>query len=117
MLERRAGIRAHGMDCFVNAVGGIRVMEPACDLGIALAIVSSVQNRIIDKGTVVTGEIGLGGEVRRVYGLESRLREAEKLGFKTAIVPGSSVVKSRTKMTVFAVNDVKSAVKTALEKN
>lgn len=117
VLERRAGIRAHGMDCFVNAVGGIRVMEPACDLGIALAIVSSVQNRIIDKGTVVTGEIGLGGEVRRVYGLESRLREAEKLGFKTAIVPGSSVVKSRTKMTVFAVNDVKSAVKTALEKN
>lgn len=118
VLERRAGVRAHGMDCFVNAVGGIKVMEPACDLGIALAIVSSVQNRTIDKGTVVTGEVGLGGEVRRVYGLESRLKEAEKLGFKAAIVPGSSgTVKNRTKMKVFAVNDVKSAVKAALEQN
>ena len=87
VLERRVGIGVCAVDCFVNAVGGIKVVEPSCDLGLILAIASSIKNQAVEKGTVVIGEVGLGGEVRPVYGLQSRLKEAEKLGFKTAIVP------------------------------
>ena len=115
VLERRVGIGVYGMDCFVNAVGGIKVAEPACDLGLILAIASSVRNKAIEKGTVSIGEVGLGGEVRPVYGIASRLKEAEKLGFRTAVIPRKSkhgLGKSRIQ--IVEVDGVKEAVKITL---
>jgi DNA repair protein RadA/Sms len=115
VLERRVGIGVHGMDCFVNAVGGIKINEPGCDLGLVLAIASSVKNKVIEKGTLVIGEVGLGGEVRAVYGVESRLKEAEKLGFKTGIIPEKSKCNSaKFKMKLVDVSNVNEAVKIAL---
>jgi DNA repair protein RadA/Sms len=72
---------------YLNVAGGIRVTEPAVDLGVATAIASSFRDRPIDPRTVIMGEVGLGGEVRAIPHLESRLREAEKLGFQQAVIP------------------------------
>jgi DNA repair protein RadA/Sms len=115
VLERRVGVSVSGMDCFVNAVGGIRVTEPSCDLGLSLAIASSIRNKPIEKGTVIIGEVGLGGEVRPVYGIESRLKEAGKLGFKTAIIPQKGRREpSFAKIDIIPVDEVREAVKMAL---
>jgi len=114
VLERRVGISVYGFDCFVNAVGGIKVFEPSSDLGIILAIASSIKNKPIEKGTVAIGEVGLGGEVRPVYRIESRLKEAEKLGFKTAVIPRKNSYPNHLAMEVASVDDVREAVKITL---
>jgi DNA repair protein RadA/Sms len=116
VLERRLGMRVSGMDCFVNAVGGMKVIEPSCDLGLCVAIASSIRNKAIKRGIVLIGEVGLGGEVRPVFGLESRLREADKLGFKTAVVPQKGMRDlKRLKIKVVPVAEAREAVKIALE--
>ena len=114
VLERRLGIGVARFDCFVNAVGGIRVFEPACDLGIILAIASSIKNIPIDEHIVIIGEVGLGGEVRPVFNIESRIKEAEKLGFQMAIIPDKNSFNDKGKIEVLPVNEVKDAVKIAL---
>ncbi|MGC9505697.1 DNA repair protein RadA [Baaleninema sp.] len=87
VLEKRVGVPLSKLDTYVASVGGIRVEEPAADLGIAIAVVSGFRDRVVDPHTVLIGEVGLGGQVRQVSQLELRLREAAKLGFKRAIVP------------------------------
>jgi DNA repair protein RadA/Sms len=87
ILEKRVGLHLHGEDVYLNVAGGIRVTEPAVDLGVATAIASSFRDRPVDAGTVIMGEVGLGGEVRAIPHLEARLREAEKLGFQQAVIP------------------------------
>jgi DNA repair protein RadA/Sms len=87
ILEKRVELHLHGEDVYLNIAGGIRVTEPAVDLGVATAIASSFRDRPIDPRMVVMGEVGLGGEVRAIPHLESRLREAEKLGFQQAVIP------------------------------
>jgi DNA repair protein RadA/Sms len=87
VLEKRAKFQLHGSDIFVSVTGGIRVQEPAADLGILLAISSSFSNRAIDPDTLVIGEIGLGGEVRAVGRIENRLKEGIQMGFKRCILP------------------------------
>ncbi len=87
VLHRHAGIACFDQDVFVNAVGGVRINEPASDLAVLLAIVSSLKNRALPKKLVVFGEIGLAGEVRPVQRGQERLREATKLGFSHAIIP------------------------------
>jgi DNA repair protein RadA/Sms len=87
ILEKRVGLHLHGEDVYLNIAGGIRVTEPAVDLGVATAIASSFRDRPIDARTVIMGEVGLGGEVRAIPHLEGRLREAEKLGFQQAVIP------------------------------
>ncbi|MEH2460852.1 DNA repair protein RadA [Nostoc sp.] len=87
VLEKRVGIPMSKLDSYVASAGGLNVEEPAVDLGIAIAIVASFRDRIVDPGTVLIGEVGLGGQVRSVSQMELRLREAAKLGFKRAIVP------------------------------
>jgi DNA repair protein RadA/Sms len=87
ILEKRVELHLHGEDVYLNVAGGIRVTEPAVDLGVATAIASSFRDRPIDPRTVIMGEVGLGGEVRAIPHLESRLREAEKLGFQQAVIP------------------------------
>lgn len=87
VLEKRVGIHLSGCDAYVNVAGGLKVNEPALDLGIVLAIVSSFKNREIDSKTIIFGEVGLAGEVRAVSQAQQRVTEAIKLGFKTCILP------------------------------
>ncbi|MBD2363162.1 DNA repair protein RadA [Anabaena minutissima FACHB-250] len=87
VLEKRVGIPMSKLDSYVASAGGLNVGEPAVDLGIAIAIVASFRDRIVDPGTVLIGEVGLGGQVRAVSQMELRLKEAAKLGFKRAIIP------------------------------
>jgi len=87
VLTRRVGVRLGEQDVFVNVVGGIKVTEPAADLAAAAALASSVRDQPVRADTVLIGEIGLSGELRMVGQMPARLREAAKLGFKTAIVP------------------------------
>jgi DNA repair protein RadA/Sms len=94
VLHRHAGIACADQDVFVNAVGGVRIAEPAADLAILVAIVSSIRNRPLRQKMVVFGEIGLAGEIRPVHGGQERLREAAKLGFTSAIVPKANEPKS-----------------------
>lgn len=87
VLEKRMGYHLHRCDVFVSVAGGLRITEPAIDLGILLASASSMQNRILDPDTTVVGEVGLGGEVRSVSRIESRLKEAIHMGFCRCIIP------------------------------
>lgn len=87
VLEKRIGLPLSNYDAYVNIAGGIRMNEPAIDLGIVMAIVSSYKNRPISEGTIVFGEVGLSGEVRAVSMPEQRVAEARKLGFKTCVMP------------------------------
>lgn len=87
VLEKRAGLRLSSCDAYINIAGGIRMNEPALDLGIGLAIASSMRDVPIDEKTIAFGEIGLSGEVRSVTMAEQRVREAKKLGFTTVILP------------------------------
>lgn len=91
VLEKRLGIMMGQYDVFVNIAGGIRIEEPAVDLGIALAIISSVRDNLIGSEYVIIGEIGLGGEVRAVSHIEKRVQEAAKLGFKQVFVPKNNL--------------------------
>lgn len=87
VLEKRMGLTLGNCDAYVNIAGGIRIQEPALDLGIAMALVSSFKNRAIDDKTIAIGEVGLSGEVRGVSMIQARVQEAKKLGFTTCIVP------------------------------
>lgn len=91
MLEKRAGLQLTGDDVFVNIAGGLEVDEPAADLGVVTAIVSSFKNIIVDPHTAVFGEIGLTGEVRGAMQASVRAREAQALGFKKIVLPASNV--------------------------
>jgi DNA repair protein RadA/Sms len=87
VLEKRVGVPMSKLDSYVASAGGLNVEEPAVDLGVAIAVVASFRDRVVDPGTVLIGEVGLGGQVRPVSQMELRLKEAAKLGFKRAIVP------------------------------
>jgi DNA repair protein RadA/Sms len=94
VLHRHAGIATFDQDVFVNAVGGVKIDEPAADLPVVLAIVSSMRNKPLPEKLVAFGEIGLAGEVRPVQRGQERLKEAAKLGFSTAIVPKANAPKA-----------------------
>jgi len=87
VLEKRLGLRLGTFDVFVNAAGGVRIDDPAADLGVLVAITSSFQDKVVNPHAVIIGEIGLGGEIRAVPQIEKRLDEAAKLGFNKAIIP------------------------------
>ncbi|KIC73749.1 DNA repair protein RadA [Candidatus Protochlamydia amoebophila] len=87
VLEKRMGYQLHKCDVFVSVAGGLRIIEPAIDLGLLLASASSMRNSIIDPETTVVGEVGLGGEIRSVPRIESRLKEAIHMGFRRCIIP------------------------------
>jgi DNA repair protein RadA/Sms len=92
VLEKRAGLHLMNFDVYVSVAGGVRVDEPAVDLGVALAVASSHRERPTDPATVAVGEVGLGGEVRAVSRVQSRVAEAAKLGFRRMILPRASLV-------------------------
>lgn len=87
VLEKRIGLNLSKHDVYVNVIGGIDILEPASDLGVALSILACAKDVTINPATVIIGELGLNGEVRYVTNIEARLKEAQKLGFKRAIVP------------------------------
>jgi len=95
VLEKKVNLKLYDRDIFVNVAGGIRVVEPAADLGLAAAVVSSYFERPVDYEAVFLGEIGLAGEVRGVSRLDVRLKEAAKLGFKRAVLPAGDVKRLR----------------------
>lgn len=113
VLEKRVGIPLSKLDAYVASSGGLNVAEPAADLGVAIAVSASFRDRIVDPGTVLIGEVGLGGQIRAVSQLELRLREAAKLGFKRAIVPNGQTY-PQVGMEIIPVSRVVDAIGTAL---
>jgi len=112
VLHRHAGVVAYDQDVFVNAVGGVKIDEPAADLAVLLAIVSSLRSQPLPSKLVVFGEVGLAGEVRPVQRGQERLREAAKLGFTQALVPRGNKPKSSIDgLEVIAVERVDEAVR------
>ncbi len=113
VLEKRAEMMLGGQDVYLNLVGGIRVNEPSIDLGIIMAVASSFKNIAIPKDMVVIGEVGLTGEVRRINLIDKRLKEAEKLGFKTCVIPESNKkdLKEKYKLDIIGVGNINEAMK------
>jgi len=91
VLEKKLGVTLFDQDIFLNIAGGIRIDEPALDLGVIVALLSSLYEKVVEPTTVVCGEVGLAGEIRGVGQMEMRLREARRLGFKTFLMPESSL--------------------------
>ncbi len=87
VLEKRSGVQLAPCDAYVNITGGLKVLEPAMDLGIVIAILSSFHNRVLSPKLVAFGEVGLSGEVRGVSMAKQRVAEAEKLGFEICLLP------------------------------
>jgi DNA repair protein RadA/Sms len=114
VLSRRAGIGLSGHDVYASIVGGLTIEEPAIDLPLAVALASSLRDQPIAPGTVLAGEVGLTGELRSVGGLERRLREAARLGFRRAIVPRLSAPLSAQGIEVVAVPTLRDALAAAL---
>jgi DNA repair protein RadA/Sms len=115
VLERQLNVSLYNRDIFLNVAGGVKVEEPAIDLGIVAAVTSSALNKSIDTKTVFIGEVGLTGEVRGISQLEIRLKEASKLGFKNALVPEANKERmhgasSMKVVGVYSIKDVLSIV-------
>ena len=112
VLEKRAGMRMSSSDAYLNVAGGIKVSEPALDLGIVIALVSSFKNREVDSKTVIFGEVGLSGEVRAVTQAQQRVNEAVKLGFTTCILPYVCLknIKNNDKINLIGIHNVNEAI-------
>ena len=114
VLHRHAGVACMDQDVFVNAVGGVRISEPAADLAVMLAITSSLRGRALPKGFLAFGEVGLAGEVRPAPRGQERLREAAKLGFSVAIVPKANAPKASSRefegLTIHPVERIEQAL-------
>ena len=114
VLHRHAGIACADQDVFVNAVGGVRIAEPAADLAVMLAIQGSLRGRALPRGFVAFGEVGLAGEVRPAPRGQERLREAAKLGFSVAVVPKANAPKKPIEgLTIHAVERIEEAIEAA----
>lgn len=111
VLHRHAGIAAFDQDVFINAVGGVKITEPAVDLAVLLAIHSSMRNKALPRGLVVFGEVGLAGEIRPAPRGQERLREAAKLGFSIAMIPKANAPKQAIEgLTMIAVERIDDAL-------
>lgn len=112
VLEKRLGLQLGACDAYVNIAGGMKIQEPAIDLGVAMAIVSSFKNRPVDESVVVFGEVGLSGEVRAVSMAEQRVQEAKKLGFSTCILPraNADILKGKYEIEIIGISNVQEAI-------
>ena len=113
VLEKRCGLQLGSQDVYLNVVGGLKINEPSIDLGIMLVTASSFKNKPIPKDMVIIGEVGLTGEVRRINAIEKRLKEAEKLGFQSCIIPESNKrdLKDKFKLDIICVKNINEAMK------
>jgi DNA repair protein RadA/Sms len=116
VLTRRVGLSLAGQDIIASVVGGLRVHEPAVDLGLALAIVSSHRDKPVPPDLTALGEVGLSGELRSVSQLERRLQEAERMGFRRCLLPEASLAhtKPKTKLELLPAATLREAIKEAL---
>jgi len=116
VLEKRVGLHLGSYDVFVNIAGGVKIDEPAIDLGIATSITSSLRDVPVDSSSVAVGEIGLGGEIRTVGQIEKRVQEAAKLGFKRIVVPHNNLksVRSRDGIQIVGVHTINEAMEELL---
>ena len=114
VLHRHAGIACFDQDVFLNAVGGVKISEPAADLAVLLAIQSSIRNRALPKELIVFGEVGLAGEIRPCPRGQERLKEAAKLGFTVAIIPKANMPKTKiTGLRIISVERIDEAIAAA----
>lgn len=118
VLEKRAGLSLGGQDIFANVVGGVRVQEPAIDLGVAVAIASSLKEAPVEQEDVFLGEVGLSAEVRAINQAESRIQEAQRLGFKRCIIAKNNLKELRVKgpIELIGVETVSQALEVTLKK-
>ncbi|MDU2181831.1 MAG: AAA family ATPase, partial [Veillonella sp.] len=107
-LEKRCGFTLGNKDVYVNVIGGLKVNEPACDLSMAVAIVSNLKNRIVPTDMVILGEVGLTGNVRSIPRIEQRINEAKKLGFKKFIIPEGNYKQIKDNDSSIKIRGVKS---------
>ena len=112
VLEKRLGLRIGACDAYVNIAGGMKIYEPAVDLGIALALASSFYDKAVSDRLIAIGEVGLGGEVRAVSMIENRVNEAIKMGFDTIIIPKVCLerVKNNKAVSIIGVDNIKKAI-------
>ena len=119
VLEKRAGYFLGNMDCYVNIIGGLKIDEPAADLSIALAIVSSLKDYAVSEDVLAFGEIGLGGEIRAVNNCEQRIKEAAKLGFRKCVIPKYNLAKIQKNLNenieVIGVSNIRQAFDAIME--
>ncbi len=110
VIEKRIGLQMADYDAYVNIAGGMKVTEPALDLALVMAFISSFKNRVISPDTIVFGEVGLAGEVRAISQAEQRVAEAKKLGFKKVIMPAVSIKNIKEDgIELVGVNNIKEA--------
>jgi len=119
VLEKRVGLQLYNYDAYVNVVGGLKIDEPACDLGIVLAIASSFKNIPVAADTVLIGEVGLTGEIRAVNQIDKRIMEALRIGFKTCVIPEGNIkvvkqIKELKGIEIKAVKNVEEALEMLL---
>ncbi|MEX2456449.1 MAG: magnesium chelatase domain-containing protein, partial [Balneolaceae bacterium] len=99
VLEKRGGIKFTGQDVYLNIAGGLKVSDPAADLAVIAALSSSIRDQPTENDTIYIGEVGLGGEIRRIPFTEQRIREAEKMGVENAVLPKSkTAIKTNVKL-------------------
>ena len=118
VLEKKVGMQLHAFDAYLNVAGGFKLIEPAADLSVVLAVASSFKNKPIDGTAMVFGEVGLTGEVRAVNQMEKRINEAFRLGFKRCISPrpGKNVINDLPKeMEIISVSTVEQALSAAFQ--
>ncbi len=117
VLEKRAGMRLGQYDVFVNVAGGVRIDEPAADLGMAMAIASSLRDVPVRADAAVVGEVGLGGEIRTIHHIEKRIAEVQKLGFKRLILPRNNAqqVRGGQKIILTEVETIEEAMRALLQ--
>jgi DNA repair protein RadA/Sms len=119
VLEKRAGMRLGQYDVFVNVAGGVRIDEPAADLGMAMAIASSLRDVPVRADAAVIGEVGLGGEIRTIHHIEKRIAEVQKLGFKRLILPRNNApqIRSGQRLILTEVETIEEAMQALLQNN
>jgi len=115
VLEKRAGLSLAGADVFVNVAGGIKLEEPAADLGLALALASSFRDAPLPPDLVAVGEVGLGGELRPVPQMDRRLEEAMRLGFRSALIPKRQASSTKPEIGLVAAESLREAIALALD--
>lgn len=106
ILEKKLGIQIQGCDAYLNVVGGMQLSEPAIDLAVVVAVLSSFRDKVLEEGVVIFGEVGLTGEVRAVSHVEQRINEAIKLGFKKCIIPKGNIEQAVSGIKIIAVENV-----------
>ena len=119
VLEKRVGLQIQNQDVYINVVGGIKINEPSIDMGIIISVASSFRNIPIPEDVVVTGEVGLTGEVRAVSFIEKRIAECKKLGFKKVVIPRNNydAVKDVKGIDIIPVDNLRQAINIALGGN